>query len=293
MHFITTYSTYFAQDLAATPLKLFLPVDTSANRSLIEKGNSEECMLAYRTEGEYWGRKRTVILTYNPAAARKQNYMLARKMEALEKELLSMSTKVNDKMPQWTDQRVIQERYLHLCQRLHIPAELYIVTFDQSDNGLVMNFCKDADQVQRKQVMFGKNIIITDNTDWTTDEIVSANLDRWQVENSFRLSHDEDLVGTQPVRHWTDSKMRCHLFTCVVAMTYLRRIELKLTAAGVNRTAEDVMDDMQHLHSVLSLKKGSRKPIRRIETPIKSQAEILAAFGHQIDASGVLQNLTS
>ena len=29
-------------------------------------------------------------------------------------------------------------------------------------------------------------------------------------------------------------------------MAYLRRIELKLSASGIKRTAEEVMDDMQH-----------------------------------------------
>jgi transposase len=74
--------------------------------------------------------------------------------------------------------------------------------------------------------MFGKNIIITDNTDWTTREIVEASLDRWQAENRFRLSNDDDLVAARLIRHWTDSKIRFHLFSCVVALTYLRRLEL-------------------------------------------------------------------
>ena len=112
--------------------------------------------------------------------------------------------------------------------------------------------------------MFGKNIIITDNTDWSTSDIIEASLARWQVEDRFRLSKDDDLVGTSPVRHWTDSKIRCHRFTCVVAMTYLRRIELKLHAAGQKRSIEDVMDEMRHLHYVLSVKKGSRTPERRL-----------------------------
>ena len=137
--------------------------------------------------------------------------------------------------------------------------------------------------------MFGKNIIITDNTDWATSEIVEASLDRWQVEDRFRLSKNDNLVGTLPVRHWTDSKIRCHLFTCVVAMTYLRRIELRLAARGINRSAEDVMDEMRHLHSVLSLPTGTRKPTRRLETPSKTQAEVLLAFGHRIDTGGVLR----
>ena len=148
---------------------------------------------------------------------------------------------------------------------------------------------KDVIKVQRKRVMLGKNIIITDNTDWTTSEIVEASLDRWQVENRFRLSKDDDLVAMRPIRHWTDSKIRCHLFACVVAMTYLRRIELKLNAAGIGRTAEDVMDDMRQFHSVLMLTEGGRKPRRCLEIPTKTQAEVLSAFGHYVDDSGVLQ----
>jgi len=49
------------------------------------------------------------------------------------------------------------------------------------------------------------------------------------------------------------------------------------------------MDDMQHLHSVPSLPKGSKKPVRRLETPTKVQSEVLSAFGYRIDDSGVLQ----
>ncbi len=83
-----------------------------------------------------------------------------------------------------------------------------------------------------------------------------------------------------------DSKIRCHLFSCVAAMIYLRRLEIKLASAGINHTAEDVMDDMQHLHSVLALNKGARKPIRRLEPPTKTQSEVLSALGHLIDGNG-------
>jgi transposase len=368
IHFITTYSTYFAQELAATPLERFEPVDTPANRRLIEQDQEEECLLAYRTKGEYWGKERAVIVTYNPASARKQAhafddkleairqellsmraklrdrtphwrapgairerylrfcerlhmpselyelmfeqtpdgfsmafrknaYLVARKqaytfddkLEAIRQELLSMRAKLRDRTPHWREPGAIRERYLRFCERLHMPSELYDLFFEQTRDGFSMTFRKNVYLVERKQSMFGKNIIITDNTDWPTSDIIQASLDRWQVEDRFRLSKDDDLVGASPIRHWTDSKIRCHLFTCVVAMTYLRRIELKMAAAGIKRTAADVMQDMRRLHYVLSIPKGARKPHRRLETPSKTQAEVLSAFGHRVDASGVLQ----
>ena len=49
MHFITTYSTYFAQDLATTPLGRFEPVDIAHNRRLLDQDyllqtkNGESC----------------------------------------------------------------------------------------------------------------------------------------------------------------------------------------------------------------------------------------------------------
>ena len=88
IHFITTYSTYFAQDLAATPLGRFEPVDIPRNRLLMEEGKEEECLLAYRTKGEYWGKQRAVIVTYNPSSCRKQQYTFDDKLEVIRRELL-------------------------------------------------------------------------------------------------------------------------------------------------------------------------------------------------------------
>jgi transposase len=293
IHFITTYSTYFAQDLATVHLDHFEPVDMEKNRQLEACGQEEDRLLAYRTKGEYWGKERAVIITYNPRTARKQAYTLESKLETLRNELLFMRAKVKANAPQWRDPEVIKERYIRRCHQLHISPEFYQLAFEQTEGGLKMSFRKAPYQVSRKEAMLGKNIIITDNIDWSTREIVEASIDRWQVENRFRVSNHEDTVGIRPIRHWTDSKIRCHLFTCVAAMVYLRRIEIKLAAHGIHRTAEDVMDDMRHLHSVLTLRNKDRKPARRLETPSKTQAEVLSVFNHRVEVGGVLQPVSA
>lgn len=118
---------------------------------------------------------------------------------------------------------------------------------------------------------------------------MQASLDRWQVEDQFHLSNNDDLVGARPVRHWTDSKIRLYLFTCVVAMTYLRMLENRLAKKDIQRTANDVMTDMQRLHSVLSLRKGTRKPERHPESPSETQSEVLNALGYQVGSDGGLR----
>ena len=195
IHFITTYSTYFAQELAATPLERFEPVDIPANRRLIDQDQEEECLLAYRTQAEYWGKERAVIVTYNPASARKQAYTFNDKLEAIRQQLLLMRAKLRDRVAHWREPSTIRERYLRLCERMHMPSELYDLLFEQTRDGYSMTFRKNVYLVGRKQALFGKNIIITDNTDWPTRDIIQASLDRWQVEDRFRLSKDDELVG--------------------------------------------------------------------------------------------------
>lgn len=293
MHFVTTYSPYFAEALVQTPLERFEPLEIERNRRLQARDRPEDRILAHRTRGEYWGKERAVVVTYNPATARKQAYRLESKLEALRQELLSMRTKVREAAPHWREPARIAERYRRACERLYLPSDLYDIGLDTDEGQLRMSFRESAYRLARRKAMLGKSVIITDNTDWTTAEIVDAHLGRWEVEERFRQSKDDALVGVQPIRHWTDSKIRCHLFTCVVALTYLRRLELMLQRAGPGRTAAAVMDEMRHLHSVLRIPKGRRKPERRLEQPTKTQAEVLSAFGYRITLGGVLQRLDS
>lgn len=293
IHFVTTYSTYFAQDLAATSLDRFEIVDLAKNERLIQEDRREDCLRAFRTRGEFWGKERAVVVTYNPRTARKKRYTFESKLETIRQELLMMRAKVRDGEPYWRNADAVKERYMRLCERLHVSSELFVLRFDQLKKGLSMSFRKDPYKLKQQQALFGKNIIITDNVDWTTTEIVQASLDRWQVEDQFRLSNNDDLVSARPVRHWTDSKIRIHLFTCVVAMTYLRILENRLARRGIQRTANDVMNDMQRLHSILLLRKGARKPERRLETPSETQAEVLSAFGYRIDSGGVLRPVSA
>jgi transposase len=291
IHFITNYSTYFAEDLVAVSLERFDPVPTRKNKEFEERGEPQERVLAYRTAGEYWGKKRTVIVTFNPASARKQNYTFDGKLDTLREELLEMRTKAREQVPQWRNQETIRERYLRTCERLHIASDYYSIEFGDKRSTESMSFSKNVYQVEKKRQSFGKNVIITDNTDWSTVDIVQANLDRWEVEDRFRLSKNDDCVAVSPFRHWTDGKIRCHIFTCIAAMTYLRKLELRLSEKGIHCTAEDVMKDMSRLHSIMVMRDGRSEPVRKLEQPTKTQAEVLSALGYRIDAGGVLQPL--
>ena len=112
------------------------------------------------------------------------------------------------------------------------------------------------------------------------------------VEKAFRQSKDEDLVSVMPMRHWTDSKIRCHILTCVIALTYLRLIEIRLQRSGIPMTAATAVQKLHRLHSCLCWSPSAGKPERVVEDPTETQTQILRAFGFEI-ASGVLQPLAA
>ena len=85
--------------------------------------------------------------------------------------------------------------------------------------------------------------------------------------------------------HWTDSKIRCHLLTCVIALSCLRLLELKV---GGGHSARTIIEEMHSLDCVLSWRKEAKIPQMQIEEPDEVQAHILAAIGYQIKDGSVL-----
>jgi transposase len=236
------------------------------------------------------------VVTHNPATRRKKIYTLERKLDQLREALLEFRLNYREERPQWRDPQAIRERYQRLCERLHIASSYYDLEFGDQRKAPEMSFRKNFYQIEKAATRFGRNVIVTDNHDWTTDEIVQLSLDRAFVENQFRASKDDRHVGIEPIRHWTDSKIRCQLLMCVMALTVMRLIELKIEAAGIKTpdgaaSGPAIIEEMRALHSVLGWYPGRREPSRYIETPTKTQAEVLKAFGWEVKDGGVLQQI--
>ena len=280
IHFITTYSTYFAEALASIDPKHFDDLDIPKNRRLKASGRADDQIKAFRSTLTLWDRERTAVVTFNPATMRKKLYEFTRKMDQLRSALLELRRKY--RRGECKSKTKIISRYLKLCQSLHISDRYYKLYFE---NGK-MRFRKNRMEIESAKALMGKNIVITDNHDWTTEEIVLTSLNRSLIEQQFRVSKSHCHVRVNPMYHWTDSKIRCHILTCVIALSCLRLLELKLGGDFSSRT---IIEEMQNLDSVLIWHKGSKKPRVQIEEPDEIQAKILRALGYKIENGSVLQ----
>jgi hypothetical protein len=66
--------------------------------------------------------------------------------------------------------------------------------------------------------IFGKRLLVTDQDHWTVPEVVAGYRSQNDVESGFRQLKDPHVVGFSPMFHWTEAKIRVHVFYCVLAL---------------------------------------------------------------------------
>ena len=91
-----------------------------------------------------------------------------------------------------------------------------------------------------------------------------------------------------PLYHWTGSKIRVHLFVCVVAMTYLALLNQRLNANGFSITPQEAMDELRAMRTAIFQESEDGKLKRMLDKVSDRQAAILKAMGYQVQDGKVL-----
>ncbi len=76
---------------------------------------------------------------------------------------------------------------------------------------------------------FGKRVLVTDQDQWTVTEVVTGYRSQNDVESLSRQLKDPHLVGFSPMFHWTEPKIRVHVFSCVLALALAHLMRRKHT----------------------------------------------------------------
>ena len=144
INFISCYSPHYAPELIHVKTSGFTAVNTVKNQGLTRSGKERDLLLAWRTTGEYWGKERTVVVTYNPKTARKQRYNFESKLLRLEEFLYSVRMKVRKQEPLWKNGKKVGKRYLEYCEERHFTTDLYDLDLEEQAGRLTIRFRKSA-----------------------------------------------------------------------------------------------------------------------------------------------------
>ncbi len=108
--------------------------------------------------------------------------------------------------------------------------------------------------------LFGKRILFTDKDIQAapTAVIVSDYRSQEAVEGDFRQMKDPRVVSFSPMFHWTDSKIRVHVFYCVLALMVARLMTREADQAGMHMSARELLDTLNGIQETLLLYPGER-----------------------------------
>ncbi len=295
MHFIVSYAPDFAPELTEISLKDFRPLPGKRSNQTSPAVQEDEKILYYETQAPFWNRSRRVVITFDPRAFHKSYQDLGKKVQRVRKEMVALQQRHVQEANQEKAIAAIKAHLAQLCHRLKISPALFQLNFSQEKGQFRLEFQLDHRQMASVVRHFGKNILITDREDWRAEEIYDTCMTRAVLGpdlgkngNGVRpygnAKDNRSLFqrALLPLYHWTDSKIRVHLFVCVAALTYLTLLCQRLAGNGIKMTPNEAMEELRALRTSIHAQDGEGKLKRTIEEITDPQAAILETLGYQV-----------
>ena len=130
--------------------------------------------------------------------------------------------------------------------------------------------------------LFGKRILFTNREDWTTAEVVAAYRSQSEVEAGFRQMNDPHVVSFSPMHHWTDSKIRVHVFYCVLALTIAHLMRREADRAGLHLSVRELLAELAGIGETVLLfhdgGKGRPRAQRMLTDMTPTQQRLAGVF---------------
>ncbi len=247
-HFITSLTLTHHQDLLEVPLSRFQSFPHARLSGT----------LAYRCRKTIWGRPRTVVVTRSEALVAGQlagiNAALRKKRAALRqlRSKLRRSQKPGARGKGYTLES-LQKRLASITGGQYV-SQILRTEIVESAPDLDFTFSTDWRAFRKLiRTRLGKRILCTDNHDWSTPEIILGSRAQSSIEDAFKQMKNPHWVSFSPTFHWTDQKLRVHVFYCLLALTLCSLLARQATQAGIHLTIPSLLEQLSDITEIVNL----------------------------------------
>lgn len=262
-HFIGTRSPYHHDDLCEVPLDRYRMVTLQDGKELP----------AYETMRDLYGRQRRVIVTYNESTCHRKLLRLDRAMAEAAQEISRFKRKVKAADGRSTEES-LRRQAEEILDHWHVRA--YYTVEIVKDNGYFRaSVRKNHAALDRAKKRFGKTVLFSNRETLSAAEIIKLYLGRYIVEDAFKITKSDHFVKMDPAFHWTDSKIRVHALTCMIALLLVKLSHRRAQRNGYDQGIESFMDELKEIRSALLFYPGTKNPDRQICSLTKSQFVLL------------------
>jgi len=117
-----------------------------------------------------------------------------------------------------------------------------------------LTYCLDSQEYQRlADTYLGKNIIITDNHDWATEDIILTYRSQYIIEDIFKQMKDRKTGTWWPLFHWTDQMIQVHGFYCSLAVMIRALMMKHLNDRGIKMSTNKLHSNLAGIKEVCNI----------------------------------------
>lgn len=247
-HFITSLTLTHHKDLLAVPISKFESFDNPRLNGTT----------AFRTKKVVWGKELTTVITRSDNLLRGQLAGINAALKKKRKELwelwgkLQRSQKPGAKGKGYTHES-LTKRLKEITKGQYI-SEILKTEITQTRGILDFTFSTDFNEFERiKRVRLGKRILCTDNSKWTTEDIILGSRAQSHVEDAFKDMKDPKWVSFSPSFHWTDQKLRVHIFYCLIGLTLTSLLVRKASQTGHKLSIDKLYEQLTEVTEIVNL----------------------------------------
>lgn len=246
LHYIGGLRKNQVWELFEYPQEVYTPL---AEKSL-------EGQTAYRTKRNVYNRDCTVLIVHNPRLEEGQLQGIKINIEKTTVKLLA----VQQKLMRWATGETQKGRKptaenvtgsVEKILKVEYMKEVFDYKIIEKDEKLYLTFAASEaalEEIRKREL--GKTALFTDRHDFTNEEIVNAYRSAWHVEAAFKQLKNTDHLTVRPIFHWTDEKIRVHIFTCVLAYRLSCLLIKELDMQGIHTNINEMLNEMSKIKSV-------------------------------------------
>jgi len=212
------------------------------------RGDNKDDIICFRVKQMLWNEVRTLIIYKSKELFEGQlrgiEKSLKKRFEALDELNQSLSNprckKRTRKELIETIKDIVKGQFVQNIIKWNLPKKR---TYYRIEYGI-----DDEKFKELKKYQLGNRILMTDRHEWSDKEIIAAYHGQSKVEYAFKNLENPYHGSAHPQFHWTDQKIRVHVFTCVLGFLLESIIYRRVQKNGYGQTNYDNLFD--HLERI-------------------------------------------
>ncbi|WP_045212003.1 IS1634 family transposase [Desulfonatronovibrio magnus] len=240
------------------------------HKDLAQISNSDKCfkplshprldqVKAFRTSKNIYGKKLTVVVTFNNNLYSSQVQSINNEINKALGKLAVIAGKLDDRIAgrvtkgKKPTQASVKSQVSAALSGQHMK-KLIKTTIDEHNDMPMLTYSMDTDEFAKlADTYLGKNIIITDNHSWDTEEIVITYRSQYIIEDVFRQMKDRKTGSWWPMYHWTDNMIKTHGFYCSLSLLLRALIMKRAKDSGMSMSINSLHDKLSGIREVINI----------------------------------------